>query len=428
VRVGPPVPFRPYIPGVDRRILLVDADAFFVGVARLVDPEGAGRAARLIVGGRPGGRGVVCSASYEARATGVRSAMPIARALRLCPDALCVPVPAACRDYSRAIHAELSRWTPLVEAASIDEWYLDPTGTERLYADAPLADVAARIRAAVQAATGLTVSVGGGPNKLVAKLAVELAKPSRSGSGVHVVEAGEVQRFLDALPLGAIPGVGPRAQAGLSAAGLRSIAEARAAHPATLERVLGARGSAWLQARMVGEDDRPVAPRAARKQVSHERTFSRDLTEDLPLERRLRALAARVGADLRAAGLRARTVTVKLRDARFRTRSMAHTLPGAVESDAALQRHAVALFHALRARVPGPLRLLGVAASSLSDREAAEGPAQLGLFGAAAPSAESERDRRLSQALDRVRARFGDEAVSLGAPEEPPVSNGEPHR
>jgi len=154
-------PIDPSAPA--RRILLADADAFFAAVARLVDPEGAGRARLLIVGGAPGSRGVVCSASYEARQFGVRSAMPISRALRLCPDALCVPVPrAACSKKSREIAATLERFAPVVECASIDEWYLDLTGTERLYAGRTIEDVALAIRAAVLAETGLTVSLGGG--------------------------------------------------------------------------------------------------------------------------------------------------------------------------------------------------------------------------------------------------------------------------
>ena len=152
------------------RILLADADAFFVAVARSVDPDGAGKSALLIVGGRPGSRGVVCSASYETRAFGVRSAMSIAQALRLCPDAMCVPVPRqACSDASRAIRRVLERFTPVVEGASIDEWYLDLGGTEALYHHEPLETTARRMRDAVKAETGLSLSVGGGSNKLIAK-------------------------------------------------------------------------------------------------------------------------------------------------------------------------------------------------------------------------------------------------------------------
>src|SRR3954469_12968760 len=164
-----PAPLRP-----PRRILLADADAFYVAVARLVDPEGAGKEPLLIVGGTRESRGVVCSASYEARKFGVRSAMPISRALRLCPQAMCVPVPRrACGEKSRQIRAVLERYAPIVEGASIDEWYMDLAGTEGLYANEPLATTAVRIRDRVTEATSLSVSIGGGSSKLVAKLAVE---------------------------------------------------------------------------------------------------------------------------------------------------------------------------------------------------------------------------------------------------------------
>jgi DNA polymerase-4 len=166
-----------------RRILLVDADAFFVAVARQEDPEGAGQATLLIVGGRPGSRGVVCSASYECRAYGVRSAMPIARALKLCPQATCVPVPrGACSARSKEIQQVLATFAPIVQASSIDEWYCDMGGTEALYGHESLEATAHRIRDAVFAATGLTVSIGAGTSRLVAKMAVELAKP-KPGTG-----------------------------------------------------------------------------------------------------------------------------------------------------------------------------------------------------------------------------------------------------
>jgi len=170
-----------------RRILHADADAFFVAVARQVDPEGAGKSPLLIVGGTPGGRGVVCSASYETRAYGVRSAMPISRALRLCPDAVCVPVPRECRERSREIRSALEQWTPVVEGASVDEWYLDMTGTEQLYGNEPLDTTAQRIRTAVHDATGLSISIGGGPSKYIAKLAAEKAKPRVDRPGANGV-------------------------------------------------------------------------------------------------------------------------------------------------------------------------------------------------------------------------------------------------
>src|SRR5690606_4682649 len=198
-----------------RRILLVDADAFFVAVARLADPEGAGRARLLIVGGSPEGRGVVTSASYEARQYGVRSAMPMARALRLCPKAMRVRVPFdMCRRKSREIRAVLERFAPVVTSASIDEWYMDMGGTEALYDGEPLRDTAHRIRSAVLEETDLSVSIGGGTSRLVAKLAVERAKPKpgTGADGVHVVAPGDEAAFLRTFMLADIPGVGPRLQ------------------------------------------------------------------------------------------------------------------------------------------------------------------------------------------------------------------------
>src|SRR6266850_1659044 len=179
-----------------RRILLADADAFYVAVARAVDPDGAGKAPLLIVGGSRESRGVVCSASYETRKYGVRSAMPISRALRLCPDAMCVPVPMkACGVKSGEIRRVLERYAPIVEGASIDEWYMDMGGTEEVYHHEGLEVTAQRMRAAVHQETGLTVSIGGGTNKLVAKLAVEGAKPKFGADGVHIVEPGSEGDF-----------------------------------------------------------------------------------------------------------------------------------------------------------------------------------------------------------------------------------------
>ena len=245
-----------------RRILLVDADAFFVAVARMIDPEGAGKAPLLIVGGAAGSRGVVCSASYETRAFGVRSAMPISRALRLCPDAMCVPVPrGACSRTHREIRAVLERFAPVVQAASIDEWYLDLAGTESLYEDAPLEVLAHRIRDAVRAETSLSVSIGGGTSKLVAKLAVERAKPSRGATGVHVVQAGEELAFMRQLMLADIPGIGPRTTARLAGRGLVKVEDVLALDAAALARLVGARDAEWLAERVRGVDEAVVEER-----------------------------------------------------------------------------------------------------------------------------------------------------------------------
>jgi DNA polymerase-4 len=209
----------------ERRILLVDCDAFFVQVARLVDPEGAGRARLLIVGGSPSGRGVVTSASYEARAFGVRSAMPTGRALELCPDALVVGVSrSAVSEKSREVRAVLEELAPVVQAASVDEFYLDLTGTERLFAGESLEASARRIQREVLERTRIDVSIGGGTRRVIAKLASSRAKPA----GVHVVLPGQEQDFLDALDLAELPGVGPALADELRRRGLVRVSDARA--------------------------------------------------------------------------------------------------------------------------------------------------------------------------------------------------------
>src|SRR5687767_14692514 len=249
---------------VARRILLADADAFFVGVARMVDPEGAGKAPLLIVGGTRESRGVVCSASYETRKFGVRSAMSIAQALRLCPDAMCVPVPSkACGTKSREIRQIFARLAPVVEAASIDEWYMDLSGTEGVYHHETLETTALRIREAVREATQLTISIGGGTNKLIAKLAVDRAKPRHGpgGHGIHIVEPGTEEAFLETLRLADIPMVGPKFQEGLATRGLVTVPEVLRVGLEPLRAWLGDREARWLWSRVHGEDEATVRQR-----------------------------------------------------------------------------------------------------------------------------------------------------------------------
>jgi DNA polymerase-4 len=406
------------------RILLADADAFFVAVARAVDPSGAGKAVLLIVGGRPGSRGVVCSASYETRAFGVRSAMSIAQALRLCPDAMCVPVPRnACSDASRAIRRVLGRFTPVVEGASIDEWYLDLTGTEALYHHEPLETTVRRIREAVRTETGYSLSIGGGSNKLIAKLAAERAKPSRNpaAGGVWVVPEGGELDFMRAVTLAEIPGIGPKLQEKLRGVGLVTALDVMAHDQATLERWVGAGTAAMLRDRARGVSGAVVEARDRARQMSREETFDRDIADQARLVSELRHLAAKAAADMRKEGLSARTITVKLRTKYFATHTAGSTLRDAVESDRGVTEPALALLAKLRAMHRAPVRLVGISLSNFSAARAAE---QLVMFDAPAGDGarpERARDRDLSRAVDRVREKFGDDAIRTGPPRRVPI-------
>ena len=395
-----------------RRILLADADAFFVAVARMVDPEGAGRAPLLIVGGTRESRGVVCSASYEARKFGVRSAMPISRALRLCPQAMCVPVPRrVCGEKSREIRAVLERYAPVVQTASVDEWYMDLGGTEGMYEHEPLAVTARRIRDQVVAKTKLSVSIGGGTTKLVAKLAVERAKPKPGthATGVHIVAAGDERRFLETFDLAEIPFIGPRFQERLSKLGMRTVPDVLQYDLQTLKQWLSAREAEWLFDRVRGIDHSELEAHGEAKSISRDETFAADIDTDDGLARELLALVTRAAADLRGDGLTARTVTVRIRDHDFKTRQASRTLDVAVISDRIILEVAHLLLAKLRKARRVPARLIGVALSSLAADATAD---QLTLFERRDNTlAETDRDRLLARTVDRVRARFGDKGI-----------------
>jgi DNA polymerase IV len=315
-----------------------------------------------------------------------------------------VPVPRGlCSEKSRAIRAVLETFTPVVEPASIDEAYLDMSGTERLYHDEALADTARRIQAAVLAATRIHVSIGGGTNRLVAKLAVSRAKPA----GVHVVPPGGEAAFLAEHDISDIPGVGPVLAAELARYGLVRMADGLALPEPQCKALLGERRGTWLFRRMRGIDDTPVALHDGARSISRDETFASDLHDDADINRELRVLVRRLGGDLRGDGLGARTITVRLRDADFRTRQAAHTLDHAVETDRGIYAAARPLLARLRAERRIGARLVGVAASNLLPA----GAAQYALFDADGAALETERDRRLARATDRLRARFGRDAI-----------------
>jgi DNA polymerase IV len=386
-----------------RRILLADCDSYFVRCAMLADPEGAGRAELVIVGGTPQGRGVVTSASYAARRFGVHAGMPMATALRLCPGAFRAPVPGEMvRRKHREVRAVLDEFAPVVEAASVDEFYLDLTGTERLYGGEPLEDTARRIQRAVMDRTGIAISVGGATGRTLAKMAASVHKPM----GVFVVPPGEEAAFMDRFTLADIPGVGPALAEALRRRGAVMVRDLRRVDEATLTTWLGDARARWLHRLARGEDAGGVSPRRPQKSVSHERTYPRDLTDADEIEARLLALAGETAASLRAEGLRARTVTVRLRYSDFTDRSASRTVPDPLESDRAVFRVARELLRELRQRRGGGVRLLGVGVSKLTAPDEEEPR----LFESPG-GADTDRDRRVSEAADRLRTRFGKEAI-----------------
>lgn len=390
-----------------RRILHVDVDAMFVQCAVMADPAALAGEPLILVGGRPDQRGVVASASYGCRAFGVRSAMPMATALRLCPDAVVVPTPRGMvRAKSRELARVLEGWAPVVAMASVDEAYLDLSGTEALYHHEPLADTARRIQREARERTGLDVSIGGGSNRLVAKLATSFAKPR----GVFVVPAGEEEEFVGRLRVGDLIGVGPALEEDLRRRGVTSIEALRRLELSTLQGWYGEDRARWLWRRCRGIDTTPVEEEGAARSVSSETTFPRDLEALEALEEALLAQVVAAAGALRRKGLYARTITVKLRDRDFRDRSRSRTLREAVQTERAIYGAARDLLRDLRERSATPVRLIGVALTSLSEA----GESAQGVLLPVAPPVESERDRALARAADRLRAKFGSAALRPG--------------
>jgi DNA polymerase-4 len=389
------MPRDPEIP--PEPILHVDMDAFYASVEARDDPTLAG--VPLAVGGA-GPRGVVMSASYEARAYGVHSAMPSVRARRLCPDLVFVPPDfTRYKEESDRVMEILFSFTPLVEQISLDEAFLDVSGAVRLFG-AP-EEIARRIRSRVTDERSLVCSVGVAPNKFLAKLASGRAKPD----GVLVVRASSVAGFLDPLPVEELWGVGEQTARALRRLGARTVAELAALPRPALAKALGSRAAAHLLELAAGIDDRPVSPGEPPKQVSAEETYERDLDDPREVHRELLRLAERVGARLRAERIAARTVTVKVRLAGFQTLSRAHTLFEATSSSEQLWHTARDLFDG--AALPRPrIRLLGIAASGLVE---GEGPEQLRLGDRPDPWRAAEG------AVDRLRRRFGPSAVDRAA-------------
>jgi DNA polymerase-4 len=384
------------------RILHVDLDAFFVEVCRQYRPE-LRLVELLVVGGRRDQRGVVQSASYGARRFGIHAGMPIAEAVRLCPQATFFQGSfSRYRNASRAVHAVLQDFSPTVVMASLDEAYLDFGGTERLH-PVSLLPVAEELRDEVKRHTGLDSSVGVGPNRMIAKLASDCAKPR----GLMEVRAGWEAGFLAGLPLRALPGVGPKTAERWAELGLIDVHQVQEMDERTLVQLIGA-DARGLKLRAQGQGGTVLRPGRLPKSVSRETTLSRDLRDPQELESILALLTARVAAQLRDEQILAKAVTLKLRHDDFRTVTRRRTLEIATDLDAEIYLAARALFRAafpeVRSRDRG-VRLIGVAATNLGTA------AEEDLF----ESPERARLRQLTVAVDKVRGKFGFGAVTPGS-------------
>ncbi len=381
-----------------RWILHVDMDAFYASVEQHDHPVYRGQP--VIVGADPQGgrgRGVVAAASYEARAFGIHSAMPISQAFRRCPQGNFLPVRMSrYQEVSARIFAIFHRYTDLVEPLSLDEAFLDVTGSLRLFGSPET--IGRRIQTHIRMATGLGASVGIATNKFVAKVASDLRKPN----GFVLVPSGQEASFLHGLPLRRLWGVGPKMAARLHGMRLATIGDAARRSKAELVAQLGQVGAhLWELAQ--GVDPRPVIPEENAKSLGAETTFSEDTADPSRIRQTLLALAERVARRLRAEAMKASTLTLKLRDGTFRTQTRAAPLPESTDQAPVLYQTARALLK----RLPHSgrkVRLLGLVASRLSAPTVAD--RQLSLF-----DSTSRRQRKLTEALDAIRARYGDEMI-----------------
>ncbi len=386
----------------ERTIFHVDMDAFFVSVEELFDPSLKGKP--VVVGGRANERGVVSAASYAARKFGVHSALPLRQAYRLCPQAIFIPGhPDRYRVYSQKVHSVLERFSPRIEMASIDEAYLDLTGSRRLFGP-PLA-AGHRLHEAIHAETKLPCSIGIGTSRLIAKMCSDLAKPN----GVLSVMPGAEEAFLAPLDIGRIPGVGKVTQESFRRRGVNRIGQLALLDEKLLEETWGKIGlalagksrgldaGAWFDGE-VGDDEYP-------KSISHETTFDKDTTDEVLLESTLAKLSQLVGRRLREHRLYGKTVQLKYRYSDFSTFTRARTLEEATALDTVIFETVKGLFRQNWKRNHA-IRLLGVYVGSLRETEG-----QLDLI-------EGARKKKWGQALqaaDALRDRFGESALGLAA-------------
>ena len=378
-----------------RAIIHVDMDAFYASVEQRDNPSL--RDKPVIVGGHAQ-RGVVVAASYEVRPFGVRSAMPMARAMKMAPQAIVVPPRfAAYAEASEQVFAIFERYTPLIEPLSLDEAFLDVTASVGLFGEP--SEIARRIRKEIATELNLPASAGIAPVKFVAKIASDLAKPN----GQREIRAEEVVSTLAKLPVSRLWGVGPKTEEVLTRAGLKMIGDVAARDVAWLEERLGSQGR-HLWELSQGIDPREVVPDPTAKSVGAEDTFEEDLRGMDLLRPHIHAQALRVGRRLRRAGVKGRVVQLKVKFADFSVITRRTTLPTPTDDGQTLYRSALELLE--RSHEGKPIRLTGVSVQALGEQE----PQQLGLFPAAADP--PPRSAKLNAALDRITERFGSKAIT----------------
>lgn len=380
------------------QIIHVDMDAFFASVEQLDNPALKGQP--VIVGGRPDGRGVVSAASYEARAFGVHSAMPLKTALRLCPQGIFLPVRfARYGEISKHIREIFHRYTPMVEPLSSDEAFLDVKGSEGLFGSAET--IGRKIKEEILNETGLTASVGLGPNKFLAKLASDLRKPD----GFVVITPDKIREILDPLPVGRLWGVGKKAELRLQALGYKTIGQIAAANPKALEMAFGS-SAIYLWELAQGIDFRVVTPDRLAKSLSADITFSEDIEDEEVLGEKLLDLVEHLGSRLRKKEIKAAVLEVKLRSSDFETRSVSKTLLEPMNETMLLWGEAKALLQKLLKFDLLPARLISVGAVRL----VRPGEIQGGLFDTKIIKKQGEIDRT----LDAIKAKFGSESIGRG--------------
>lgn len=384
-----------------RYILHVDMDAFYASVEIREQPALAGRP--VIVGGSPQGRGVVSAANYEARRFGVHSAMPTARAMRLCPEAVWLPVRMDLYSaVSHQIREIFYRFTPLVEPLSLDEAFLDVTASTRLFGSA--AEIATSIKQAINTELSLVASVGIAPNKFVAKIASDLDKPD----GFVEVKSEAVQAFLDPLPVSRVWGVGKATGRELDRLGINRIEQLRQQPEALLQDRFGKFGShLWRLAN--GMDDRPVVNDSEAKSISNETTFEHDISNRDTLRAWLMELTEQVCWRLRQHDLYGRTVQIKLRFADFSTITRSHTLAEATHQTKQVWYAVSELFEQAMQSESRPLRLVGIGVSGLND-ELHQPQIQTDMF----HQTDDGRETQLDEVTDAIKSRFGTSGIRRG--------------